>query len=64
MLAEVKGEWEKTYQKRLEDLQQREKEATDCLDRKRQEGTRNYLAFPVVTSLKIQTRVRREQLPA
>ena len=64
MLAEVKGEWEKAYQKRLEDLQKREKEATDCLDRKRQEVTRNSLAFPVVTSLKIQTRVRREQLPA
>jgi hypothetical protein len=36
MIAEVKSDWEKAYQKRLEDLQKREREASDRLERKRQ----------------------------
>jgi hypothetical protein len=36
MLAEVKSDWEKAYQKRLEDLQKRESDASDRLERKRQ----------------------------
>jgi hypothetical protein len=37
MLAEVKSDWEKAYQKRLEDLQKRESETSDRLERKRQD---------------------------
>ena len=38
MLAEVKSDWEKAYQKRLEDLQKRESDASDRLERKRQDS--------------------------